>query len=276
VTFPDDESVTPAGRAGLAKLLDQPQGALIGLDFDGTLAPIVPDPGDARAHPGVVPALTRLAASIGTLAVITGRPPADAVTYGGFAEVPGIIVLGHYGAQRWQDGKLTEPEPPPAIDRARQALPGLLRDLRAAQGTWIEDKRHALAVHTRRTADPNAALDLLRDPLTALAAGLGLVAEPGRLVIELRPGGVDKGSALTGLVRETNAISDIYCGDDLGDLPAFAAVRTLRGEGIPGCAVASGSTESGDAAAAADMVVDGPAGVVKLLNDIADALGQRG
>jgi trehalose 6-phosphate phosphatase len=56
VTFPDDQSVTPAGRAGLAKLLDQPQGALIGLDFDGTLAPIVPDPGAARAHPGVVPA----------------------------------------------------------------------------------------------------------------------------------------------------------------------------------------------------------------------------
>lgn len=273
-----DDHVTPAGRAGLAALLQQPRDALIGLDFDGTLAPIVADPRDSRAHPGVVPALAKLASSIGTLAVITGRPPADAVAYGGFAEVPGIIVLGHYGAQRWQDGRLTEPEPAPAIDRARRALPSLVRGAgAAADGTWIEDKRHALAVHTRRAAEPEVALERLRDPLTALAAELGLVTEPGRLVVELRPGGIDKGSALTGLVREMSASSDLYCGDDRGDLPAFAAVRTLRGEGIPGCAVASGSAESDVAVAEADMIVDGPAGVVRLLRDIADELsGQRG
>jgi trehalose 6-phosphate phosphatase len=267
-----DESVTPDGQAGLTALLKRPADALIGLDFDGTLAPIVADPRDSRAHPGVVPALKRLAGVIGTLAVITGRAPADAVAYGGFADVPGIIVLGHYGAQRWQDGQLIEPEAVPAIDQARQALPRLLREAAAPEGTWIEDKRQALAVHTRRTADPQAALERLRAPLTALAAELGLAAEPGRLVIELRPGGVDKGSALTGLVRETSARSDLYCGDDLGDLPAFAAVRTLRGEGIPGCAVASGSTESDVAAAEADLIVDGPAGVVALLNAIADEL----
>ena len=267
------EPVTPVGQAGLMALLDQPRDGLIGLDFDGTLAPIVADPRDSRAHPGVVPVLKRLTRSIGTLAVITGRPPADAVALGGFDDVPGIIVLGHYGAQRWQDGQLTEPEPPPAIDQARQALPGLLREAgTAADGAWIEDKRHALAVHARRAADPDAALDRLREPLATLAAGLGLVTEPGRLVIELRPGGVDKGSALTGLVREMSASSDLYCGDDRGDLPAFAAVRTLRGEGIPGCAVASGSTESEAAVAAADMVVAGPAGVVGLLTAIADEL----
>jgi trehalose 6-phosphate phosphatase len=265
-------AITPAGQAGLDALIASPGQALIGLDFDGTLSPIVSDPRDARAHPGVVPVLNRLAGRIGTLAVITGRPPADAVAYGGLAEVPGIIVLGHYGAHRWQDGQLTEPEPPPAIDLARQALPGLLREAAAPEGTWVEHKRHALAVHTRRTADPEAALARLRDPLNALAAGLGLVAEPGRFVVELRPGGVDKGSALTGLVREMSARSDLYCGDDLGDLPAFAAVRTLRGEGIPGCAVASGSTESAAAAAAADLIVDGPAGVVGLLGEIADNL----
>jgi trehalose 6-phosphate phosphatase len=279
------QPVTAAGRAGLTALLDQPRDALIGLDFDGTLAPIVADPRDARAHPGAGPALKRLAGSIGTLAVITGRAPADAVAYGGLADVPGIIVLGHYGAQRWQDGQLiaaaqliADAARPAgsgsgaAVERARRAVPDLLRDLGAPEGTWIEDKQDAVAVHTRRTADPEAALELLRAPLTTLAAGLGLAAEPGRLVIELRPGGIDKGTALSGLVRDRGASSAVYCGDDLGDLPAFAAVRTLRGEGIPGCAVASASQETPEVAAQADMVVDGPAGVVALLTAIAAAL----
>ena len=58
-------------------------------------------------------------------------------------------------------------------------------------------------MHTRRTADPESALRLLRGPLGDLAARLGLAAEPGRMVIELRPPEVDKGTALTGLVTRT-------------------------------------------------------------------------
>jgi len=267
-----DLDITPAGRAGLAALLDQPGQALIGLDFDGTMAPIVAEPRDARILPALVPVLARLAGPIGTLAVITGRPVREAVTFGALTEVPGIVVLGHYGAERWADGQITAPDAAPSVQRARQALPGLLRAAGAPDGTWIEDKQHALAVHTRRTADPQAALELIRGPLTALAAELDLAAEPGRLVIELRPGRIDKGAALVGLVRATSASSAVYCGDDLGDLAAFAAVRTLRGEGIPGCTVASGSQESPAVAAAADLVVAGPAGIARLLGQIADAL----
>jgi trehalose 6-phosphate phosphatase len=65
----------------------------------------------------------------------------------------------------------------------------------------------------------------------------------------------------------------MFCGDDLGDLPAFAAVRELRAGGIPGCAVASASPESPQVAAAADLVVEGPAGVVALLAALAAQLG---
>ena len=65
---------TREGQAGLDALLADPRHALIAADFDGTLAPIVPRPGDARAHPGARPALAALAGSVGTLAVITGRP----------------------------------------------------------------------------------------------------------------------------------------------------------------------------------------------------------
>ncbi len=101
--------VTPEGRAGLAALLGDPGQALVALDFDGTLSPIVADPAAARAHPGAVPALRRVAAAVGTLAVITGRPAASAVDLGGFAAVPDLIVLGHYGLERWagRDALLT-------------------------------------------------------------------------------------------------------------------------------------------------------------------------
>jgi trehalose 6-phosphate phosphatase len=263
---------TPEGQAGLDALLRRPRSGLLALDFDGTLAPVVPDPRDARAHPGAVPALTRLAQTVGTVAIITGRPAAEAVAFGGLDAVPGLIVLGHYGWQRWQAGELTAPEPPPAVAKARHALPGLLRDAGAPEGTWVEDKTHALAVHTRRTADPGAALARLGGPLRKLAAELGLAAEPGRMVLELRPRGIDKGAAVKGLVSETTARSVIFCGDDLGDLAAFDAVRQLRAAGIPGCTVASASPEAPRIAAAADLVVDGPDGIVRFLEAIAGML----
>jgi len=264
---------TSEGQAGLDALLASPGRALIGTDFDGTLAPIVTDPRAARALPGAVPVLRRLARAVGTLAVITGRPAADAVAYGGLDVVPGLIVLGHYGWQRWQDGELTGPGSPPAVQAARQAMPGVLSQAGAPEGTWVEDKGHALAVHTRRAADPESALRLLRGPLGDLAARLGLAAEPGRMVIELRPPGVDKGTALTSLVGERAADPVVFCGDDLGDLPAFDAVRALRASGIRGCAVASASAEFPAAAAAADLVVDGPDGIVDLFAAIAAELG---
>ncbi len=58
--------------------------------------------------------------------MITGRPAADAVELGGFADIPGLIVLGHYGWERWQDGTLTAPGSPPAVAAARAALPAVL------------------------------------------------------------------------------------------------------------------------------------------------------
>jgi trehalose 6-phosphate phosphatase len=273
VTHPP-RPVTPEGQAGLDALLTSPRQALIATDFDGTLAPIVADPRAARALPGAVPALMRLAGAVGTLAVITGRPAADAVAYGGLEAVPGLIVLGHYGGQRWQQGALAGPDSPPAVQAARQALPDVLRQAGAPDGTWVEDKGSALAVHTRRTSDPESALRLLRSPLADLAERLGLAAEPGRMVIELRPPGMDKGTALTALVTERAADPVLFCGDDLGDLPAFAAVRALRADGIRGCAVASSSTESPQVAAAADLVVEGPEGIVALLVAIAAELGR--
>ncbi|CAL2057064.1 MULTISPECIES: trehalose-phosphatase [Streptomyces] len=268
---------TQAGRDGLAALLANPTAAVIGLDFDGTLAPIVDDPEQARAHPAAVAALTALAPKVAHVAVITGRPAGVAVRYGGFAGVPGLdhlTVLGHYGAERWDaaTGTVTAPAPHPGVAAVRAELPGLLDRVGAWQGTWIEEKGRAVAVHTRRAQDPQAAYEALRAPLTDLATRHGLIVEPGRMVLELRPPGMDKGVALGEYLRETGAGSVLYAGDDLGDLPAYAAVDKLRSEGTPGVLVCSGSTEVTELAERADLVVDGPEGVVGLLTALAAQL----
>jgi len=261
-----------AGQAGLAALFAAPGRALIALDYDGTLAPIVADPAAARPYPDADAALSRLAPLVGTLAVITGRAARDAVELGGLDQVPGLIVLGQYGRQRWESGTLTSPPPPPGVETARRELPGVLAAAGAPPGTWTEDKGDALAVHTRRTAEPALALDRLRGPLADLAERAGLAVEPGRMVIELRPPGSDKGQALTDLVAQRHASSVMYIGDDLGDVPAFRAVADLRGDGIPGLAVCSGSEEVTALAELADLVVDGPGGVVTLLGSLAAAM----
>jgi trehalose 6-phosphate phosphatase len=260
---------TAEGRAGLAAILADPGRALIAADFDGTLAPIVADPAAARAHPAAAPALLALAGQVGTLAIITGRPALTAVELGGLAGIPGLIVLGHYGWEQWQDGQLATQPSPPGIATARAELPALLAGAGAADGTWVEDKGHALAVHTRRAADPAAALARVAGPLAALASRTGLALEPGRLVLELRPPGTDKGTALASLVAKRRCRAILFAGDDLGDLAAFAAVRDLRAAGHPGLTVCSGSAEVTELAAEADLVVDGPGQVTALLAALA-------
>src|ERR1700744_4607215 len=266
-------AATPDGQAGLAAVLAAPGDALIASDFDGTLSPIVADPGVAHAHPGAIAALRRLAGQVGTLAVITGRPVAQAVQLGGLTGVPGIVVLGHYGWERWQDGQITSPPSPPGVNEAHAELPSVLAAAHAPDGVWVEDKGHALAVHTRRSADPDAARAGLRGPLEELARRTGLALEPGRRVIELRPPGMDKGVALTELARQRQARSVLFFGDDLGDLAAFGAVRALREQGTPGATIVSAAPESELAKDEGDFTVDGPDGVAGFLSALADAVG---
>ncbi|MFJ2651720.1 trehalose-phosphatase [Streptomyces sp. NPDC087420] len=269
---------TPAGAEGLAAFLARPAKAVVALDFDGTLADIVPDPEQARAHPRAVPALAALAPHVASIAVVTGRPAEVAVRFGGFAGVPGLehlVVLGHYGAERWDaaTGTVSAPAPHPGVSAARAELPGLLDGFAASRGTWIEEKGQAFAVHTRRATDPQAAFDTLRTPLAALATRHGLVLEPGRMVLELRPPGVDKGVALTEYVHESGAETVLYAGDDLGDLPAYAAVDTLRANGHPGLLVCSG-TEVPELSTRSDLTLPGPAAVADFLAALAQAVSR--
>ncbi|RKE20622.1 trehalose-phosphatase [Streptomyces sp. TLI_171] len=276
-----EQITSPAGRTGLAGLLADPRSAVVGLDFDGTLAPIVADPDHARAHPGVVPALTALAPLIGSVVIVTGRPAATAAAYGGFAAAPGLehlTVLGHYGAERWdaRTGAVTAAPPPPGVAAVRAELPALLTELKVPEGTFVEDKERALAVHTRRAPSPDELLEELRAPLGELAHRHGLVVEPGRMVLELRPPGVDKGAALRGFLAEKSADAVLFAGDDLGDLAAYDEIARRREAGHPGLLVCSGPVTGEPPVAAlaarADLLVAGPAGVVDLLNGLAELL----
>jgi trehalose 6-phosphate phosphatase len=266
---------TEAGRAGLAALISAPSSALVALDFDGTLAPIVEDPAAARAAHATTAGLVRLAGVAGTVAIITGRPAAEAAEFARLSDLaapPGITILGHYGSERWEAGKLSSPPPPPGLAVARAELPDVLTAAGAGDGTFVEDKGYAVAVHTRRAARPQQELDRLSPRLSALASRTGLAVEPGRFVLELRPPGSDKGRALRALVAERSAGAVLFCGDDLGDRPAFSAVRELRADGIPGLAVCSGSDEVPELAAEADLIVAGPPGVTELLAALAEAM----
>jgi len=252
---------TPAGRDGLAALRAEPGRALVALDYDGTLAPVVARPEDALPAPGAREVLARLADRVGTLALVTGRPAEAVVALADLSAVPGLVVLGQYGAQRW-DGTLHSAPPVPGLAQVRRALPALLGEAR------LEDKGLSLVVHVRGLPDPHGELARLAPALRDLATAYGLEVHPGRAVLEVRPPGHDKRSALLSLCEDLPS-AVLFAGDDVGDLPAFDAVDALRSRGVPGLLVCSAS-EEGPAALRerADVVADGPAGVVAVLEEL--------
>jgi len=257
------DPVTTAGRLGLAALLGDPQHALVALDYDGTLAPIVHRPEEAVPQAGAVAVLTELARRVGRVALLTGRPADVVVALAGLGRVPGLVVLGQYGVQRWQAGSVVQEPPAQGLAEARVALPALV----AEPGVQVEDKGLSLVVHTRRAADPAEALARLYPAVSALAARTGLQLHTGRLVLELRPPGYDKGRALRGLVEGVSSV--LFAGDDLGDLAAFDTVDALRDKGTEGLLVCSDSEEAPEELRSrADIVVPGPPGVVTLLSEL--------
>jgi trehalose 6-phosphate phosphatase len=268
------------GAAAWRAMLDRPQDTALAFDYDGVLAPIVADPDAARPYPGMVAALGRLAAAVGSLSIISGREVATILRLAGLDDLlarENVTIHGLYGMQRWDSAAraVVADGAAPGVALARAELPALLERLHVHRGVAIEDKGLSVAVHTRRADDPHAWFATLVRPLTELADRHGLALEPGRLVLELRPPGTNKGTTLTGIVRRRGARAVAYFGDDLGDLAAFDAVDELRGAGLAGLKVCSGSDEVEALAARADVVVDGPPGVFGLLAALLDALDHR-
>lgn len=267
-----------AGRRAWRALVSDPGRALICSDFDGVLAPIVRDPDAAWAAEEVMTALASLGTRVGKIAIVTGRMARKAVELGRLTERPGlesVSVLGLYGAERWDaaTGDFLEPAAPAGVAEALADLPSLLRDL-GLGAARVENKRLSLGVHTRELPHPGAAYAALKEPLTALATRHGLHVEPGKFVIELRAPGTDKGDAIRRLVTEFDPQVVVFAGDDLGDIPAFEAVRALRESGaLEGLLICSGSQEQDALTGLADLVVPGPPGIADLFGHLALELG---
>jgi trehalose 6-phosphate phosphatase len=217
----------------------------------------------------VIDTLAVLARTGAQIAVITGRDAGTAAELGGFDAVPGLVIEGLYGAESWQAGQLTAPAEPAEIGELRARLPSLLAAHVDDPEVWIEDKRLSLVVHTRRAADPTAAISSLRGPLADLAKQLGLKVHDGRQVLEIRLPGYDKGAVLRRLVARFEPSAVLFGGDDVGDLPAFAAIGELQEQGLRAFGVAASSAEVSALDEVADVHVDGPAGVLALLAALA-------
>jgi trehalose 6-phosphate phosphatase len=249
------------------------------LDFDGVLAPIVDDPTQAHIHPEAADVLVALAGSFRAVAVVTGRPARQAVALGDLDEVGAriadagrdFLVLGQYGNERWtaQSRRVVSPRPPRGLAALAAELPDLLRRHDLAEA-FLEQKSLAVAVHTRRMADPRGALERLTPVLDRAARAHGLVLEPGRMVVEVRAPGMDKGNAVRTLKRELHADAMMFAGDDLGDVEAFEAIAALRRGGMVGLLVCSGSREQQALVDLADIVVDGPDEVMRFLRRLAE------
>jgi trehalose 6-phosphate phosphatase len=269
--------IDPAAEAAYAAVVRAGDGLLVALDFDGTLAPIVEDPTAAVIHGDAPAVLVGLSEQVRAVAVLTGRPARQVLALGGLDEVGDaigesgrdLVILGQYGNERWSSSarRVVSPKPPAGLATLIGDLPRLLREADATDA-YVEEKGLAVAVHTRRTADPRGAFDRLLPVLTEAARSRSLTVEPGRLVIEIRAAGMDKGLALRRLVEEYDARAVLFVGDDLGDLPAFEVVGKLRAQGMPALLVCSGSEEESALRERADLVVAGPDGVMELLRDL--------
>ncbi len=267
------------GEQRYAALVRAASDTVVGLDFDGTLAPIVDDPEQAHIHPDADAVLVELATQVLGVAVITGRPARQALDLGGLEQVGDDIaavgkdlhLFGQYGNERWSSSarRVVGPRPPAGLASFERELTRTLRRLDAAEA-YVEDKGLAVAVHTRRLDDPDAAFERLLPALRELAERHDLVVEPGRSVIEVRSPGMHKGAAVTTLVDELGPGGFLFAGDDLGDLEAFEAVRDLGRAGMPTLLVCSSSEEENALQDLADVVVAGPEGVLALLAQLTE------
>jgi trehalose 6-phosphate phosphatase len=239
--------------------------ALVALDFDGTLAPISPHPDDARPLAGADQILRDVRATGATVAVVTGRTVASLLQVSRFGTVPGIVIYGTHGAERWQAGELRAPPVPPGLDDLRLSLPGLLTS--TGPDLWIEDKGLSLVIHARLTAEPERMLEMLHAPVEKLAEAAGLGVRPGKEVLEVCIPGIDKGTAIRELLSDDPAAA-FYAGDDLGDLPAIAEVNAWgQRSGRPTFTIGVGARLAADQT---DVTVPDPPSLISLLRQIVD------
>lgn len=232
----DDVLACPVVAAAVDRLVAAGRRAGMYFDFDGVLSRIAADPESVWPTDGVAAVLEALSGKVGQLALLSSRTAQflhDRLGY-----VSGLEIYGLYGLERIGPDGAVVVEP-----AARQwvAAAARLRDHAVQQlpGVYVEDKKLTVGLHYRQTPHRR---DEVEAWARAAAADSGFGLRPGRMAVELIPPlDVDKGSTLAGLISGLRAAW--YFGDDLGDLPAFAAVhdRVAAGGGFSGLAVGIGN-----------------------------------
>ncbi len=199
------------------------------LDLDGTLVPIASRPELVHADAALRALLARLQRSLdGALAVVSGRSIAGIDAVLAPLRLP---AAGLHGLEMRPDGhtveRLRTPEPP-AASRERLAQfaashPGLL----------LEDKGPCLALHFRGAPElADAAEVAIAGELARL--GPDFVLQRGKMVLELKPAGATKGTAVERLAarRPWAGRRPVYIGDDATDESGFEAANRLGGDSI--------------------------------------------
>ena len=251
----------------LAPIREQATRAAVLVDFDGTLSPIVEDPGRARPLPGVSEALVQLARRYACVAVVSGRPASFLSRHLGPDVIEsGVVLVGLYGLERATPEGI---EVHPDAARWRDGVEEVAREAEAEApgGAVVERKGLSVTLHWRGAADAEA---WARSFAGRWAQRTSLVVHPAKRAVELRPPiASDKGTAVAGLARGLGAA--VFVGDDVGDLPAFGALRELAGrEGVAVRTVAVAGPEAPpELVAAADGTVSGPQGALALLRWLA-------
>jgi len=194
---------------------------LVSCDFDGTLAPIVGHPSEARPDPVAMGALAELARMPHThAAVISGRALADLRSV--VAAADRLYMVGSHGAEF--DATFAENMPASLVQLLARVRSEVARVAARVEGSLIEDKPTAVAFHYRNATDVDAAGAAVEELLAGPAGWDGVRTRPGLRVLELSVAPGDKGKALAAIRHRVGAATVVFMGDDVTDEDAFGVL----------------------------------------------------
>jgi trehalose 6-phosphate phosphatase len=197
---------------------------LVALDFDGTLAPEVDDPEQARALPEAKSAVMSLLELPNTrVALISGRSLASLEAVTGLPD--SALLVGSHGIEI----RLDHPEDTVSLDTTELRQVDVLNEVLGEVAdsfdhVWLESKPAGFALHTRLATDHNSRVAHLVALSEATAEVDNLKVRHGKDVLEFSVRGTTKGDAVEHLRGYTKASAVFYAGDDVTDEDAFAAL----------------------------------------------------
>ncbi len=272
----------------LEPLRSDPSHAAVLLDIDGTLAPIVRHAADAQVPEATRTLLIEIAKRYRLVGCVSGRRAATARQ---IVAIGTITYVGNHGGELLRPGA-TRPELDPELEawsaRVRAFAARALTPERERLRLRAEDKQAIAAFHWRGAPDEAAAQAAARE-IAAQAEAEGLVVHWGRKVLEVRPPlALDKGLGVVALVESgTESAEDraermdasgpagasglrtaLYVGDDTTDIDAFRGLRALVAGGKlerAVCVAVRSEETPPELEAEADLAIDGPDGVRRLL-----------